>query len=612
MVTTSDGGSSVQDYDLGELYQQLRELDRSDKRLKRQLCHVHKDRSFIQSGDSEHGTLAEGSLTHVSLESLNAQCQTLFSCQELNSGRRETLRNDINICSRPRLRPLTILDMPDEILVRVCECVKGWEPDVLRYGSTFVRSPSNIKNLRLTCWRFCNTSSHLLLPFVRVELKQASVEHLNTVSRHPTISKGVRAVRVVLDYYDYELANDFAHFAEYSAANLGDHADFLECMDSEEFEDRVGNNMETIRKTRQLENSCLSFASGAVDDATFGANPSHRKLLQRAHEEYRSRATDQKQVCESGAFVRIVTAAIGRMPRARRLELREHDGYSAPHWKRTTPPCAGDDDYFLCWMIRPMTWDEGRQWVLGTPHIDLLGLPGAGREAGTFLKSLEINITSLPESHDVLTAEEMRSLSMSVQQLKNIQIKLRGYRMANLTELGHALDTAELQYLRNYIDAVLNTHSIESLSLDLECFLDEDTGPLTDLGSLMTFRLWGNLEEVSWRSVSLYQKDMERFFQQLRKPLKFLHLCGVRLLDGSWAETLEILRTAPTGYEVTLSGPSGAECEDLSEEEINKIFRSQSGDYWGKSEAEDYITGYSRHNPLKPEENDHSDTSSTQ
>ncbi|CAO1601533.1 hypothetical protein XANCAGTX0491_005188 [Xanthoria calcicola] len=297
--------------------------------------------------------------------------------------------------------------------------------DIVRYGATFIRSPSDIKNLRLTCRRFCNTSSHLLLPFVRVELNQASVEHLNTLSRHPTISKGVRAVRLVLDYYDYELANDFALFAEYFAAKMADHAQFLEFMDREEFKDheifkdRDGNSKKIIQKTRQLENFCSSFASGAVDEADYGANPSHRNLLQRAHEAYRSCVTDQKQVCENGAFFRTVAAAINRMPRARRLELREQDGESARR-KSWAPFRAGDDLYFLFWVVRPMSWGEGRVWALGTPHIDLLGLPSAFHEAGTCLKSLNINITLPPELQDALTAEEMRSLSLSVQQLKYI------------------------------------------------------------------------------------------------------------------------------------------------------------------------------------------------
>ncbi|KAL8854317.1 MAG: hypothetical protein Q9221_000803 [Calogaya cf. arnoldii] len=452
-------------------------------------------------------------------------------------------------------------------------------------------------NLRLTCWRLCNTSSQLLLPFVHVELNQTSVDHLNTISQHPTISKGVRTVRVVLDYYDYELADDFMLFAEYSAATLGDLANTWEITISTEFGDQLGVDMESIQKARQLESLCNSFASGAVDDLTIGPIQTTESYFREC-----TRSTGHGQRTRSN-FAQMETL----------LELREDDPENSHPWKITAPLRAGEDDYFLWWMLRRMTWDEGRHWVLGTPHTEILNdLPVAVHDGGIVLRSLFINITSLPQPYELLTAEEMKNLSMGVQHLKNIEIELRGHRLANDAELGYALDTTEWQYLRNYIDAVLNTNSIERHSLDLECFMSENTGPLTDLGSLMTFRSWGNLVEVRWRSVALYQKDMEHFFQQLRKPLKTLDLRSVHILSGSWAEILELLRTAPTGYDVTLSDPSGAECEDLGKEEYTKIFRTESGDYWANNQAKEYIIGDSRHNPLRADKNDQIDTSSIQ
>ncbi|KAL8657334.1 MAG: hypothetical protein Q9226_002008 [Calogaya cf. arnoldii] len=301
--------------------------------------------------------------------------------------------------------------MPVEILVRICECVKGWQPDVLRRGSFYAPTITDIKNLRLACWRLCNTSSHLLLPFVRVELNQTSVDHLNTISRHPTIRKGVRDVRIVLDYYDYKLADDFFLFAEYSAAILGDFADFLDIETSPEFGDQRWTDMESIQKTRCLQETCTSFASGAVDDPTIRANPNNRKLLQRMHEEYRSRATAQKELCTNGKFVGNVAAAISRMPRLGRLELRERDLENSFPWKKKAPLRAGEDDYFPWWMLRRMTWDEGRHWMLGTPHMEILNdLPVAVHDGGIILRSLNINISSLPEAYGLLTAEEIRSL----------------------------------------------------------------------------------------------------------------------------------------------------------------------------------------------------------
>ena len=593
---TADRGVPVLDCALEDLYKQLREIELSDQRLARQIRDLGHYRVMMRSRGSEDDNFI---VTGLSREFLDAQHATLSACQTLHDKFREVLRKDINIRSRPSLRPLTILDMPDEILVQVFEYVKGWTPDARYYTFLYFQGVGEIKNLRLTCWRFCNASSHLLLPLVRVELNTASVAHLDTISKHPTISKGVRAVRVVLDYYDYELANNIWLFAEYSADNLGRRTDFSERLALRKTPGSLESDLEPIRKARELENSWTSFASDTVGDATLTANLRGLQLLQRAHEEYQSRAADQKKLLGNQDFVRSVATAISRMPLATRLEFAEFDCQGG-RYKRTGSFREGDDEYFMWQILLPMTWDLGRKWGLGTPHGHVLvDLPIAVHETGSVLKGLDLEISSLPESHEVLTIAETRKLSTAVQQVKNMHIRMQDYHLAE-SESAHT--PAYLEYCHQYIHALSNTDSIERIFLDLGCFSAEDMRPLTDLGSLMTFRLWENLVDVSWRSVALYQTDLNRFFQLLQKPLQYLHLGSVRLLSGSWSETLEILHSAPTGYHVTLSDPLGAECEDLGKEEKARIFDKPKDDLWATSEAEDYIMGFSSPNPLKADE----------
>ena len=611
MASTPERGSSIKDYNLDELYQQLRELELSDQQLKTQVRELNFYQRRLRYRDAEESTLTEGSATAGLRNFLDAQSTTLSDCQKLLARFRHTLMKDINVCSRPFLRPLTILDMPDEILITVFEYVKSWEPSVRYPTYMYCFGVGEIKNLRLTCRRFCDTSSHLLLPLARIELNSTSVDRFDAISHHPTISKGVRAVRVVLDYYCDELANDFALFAEYSAVNLRDRTDIFESIALNRSDGPSESDTECIRKAREFETSWMSFASGAFSDSTFKADSGHQNLLQRAYEEYQSRAANQKQICENPDFVRSVATAIGRMPLASRLEFREFDTDSIRRRRRTGIATLreGDEDWFLWQMLIPMMWDEGRQWGLGTPHSDLLvDLPRAIHEAGIELQGLDYHISSLPESHIVLTAEEIRSVSMAVQHVKHLTFELQGYRLADSE---HPLDPADLKYLHGYIDAISNTNSIEGISLDLSVFSGRNTPPLTDLGSLMSFRLWENLKKVTWHSTPVHQADVKRFFLQLQKPLQFLYLSGVHLLSGSWAETLDILRAAPTGYYVSLSHPQGAECEDLGVEEKARVFDSPNDQYWRKSRAEKYIMGYCKHNPLKPAEDDQSDTSST-
>ena len=589
-LAIADPGTSIGDCALEDLYQQLREIALSDQRLARQMRNIRHYRVMMRSRGSDDD---EDIVAGFFREFLDEQHATLSACQTLHDKFRKLLRKDINLRSRPSLRPLTILDMPDEILVQVSEYVKGWTPDP-RYG-TFMYSQgvSEIKNLRLTCWRFCNVSSHLLLPLVRVELNSASVARLDTISKHPTISKSVRAVRVVVDYYDYELAKDIALFAEFSAYNLRERTDLTEAMAKD---DSVESNLELIRKSRELENSWTSFAADTVGDAALTANLRGIDLLRRAHDEYRSRTADQTQVYKNGAFVRSVATAIGQMPLATRLEFREFE-FGAGRWKLTGSFREGDDDYYLWQMLLPMRWHVGRQWALGTPHADVLvDLPIAVHETGTMLKGLDLEISSLPDPHESFSPADMRKVSMAVQQVKDMNVHMG---CSYLADSESANNPAYLEYCHQYIGALFNTDSTEDISLDLQCFASEVMPPVTDLGSLMTFRLWENLVAVTWQSVALYQADFKRFFQLLQQPLQYLQLTSVHLLSGSWAETLEILRAGPTGGYVTLSSPRGAECEDLGDEEKARIFKRADYEHWTKSLAEKYIIGYSEHNPLK-------------
>jgi hypothetical protein len=128
-------------------------------------------------------------------------------------------RISVDNVSRPTLRPLKLLEMPDEVLIKIFDYVKGWTGKTAPFYE-LGNIGEDVKNLRLTCRRFCSTSSDLLLRFVRVELNPSSLSQFEEISRHPTISKGVRCVRVVLPLYNATLAQDISTFAQHNAQEL--------------------------------------------------------------------------------------------------------------------------------------------------------------------------------------------------------------------------------------------------------------------------------------------------------------------------------------------------------------------------------------------------------
>ena len=124
------------------------------------------------------------------------------------------IRCDIHKQSRPYLRKLDILDFPNEMLLGIFELVEGCE--ILSFRDAFDVNREDMKNIRLVCRRFCAASSHLLVRNVRVTFNEASLVHLEEVSRHPTIAKGVRSILVTFDLYNRSFL-DFERFISHHA-----------------------------------------------------------------------------------------------------------------------------------------------------------------------------------------------------------------------------------------------------------------------------------------------------------------------------------------------------------------------------------------------------------
>jgi hypothetical protein len=177
------------------------------------------EREFIRASSP----LKNDAIADDELELIQADRERNFESLEPLQQAIEPMKSDIRISvnnvSRPTLRPLKLLDMPDEVLIKIFEDIKGWTGNMAPFYE-LGNMGEDVKNLRLTCRRFCSTSSDLLLRFVRVELNPSSLSQFEEISRHPTISNGVRCVRVVLPLYNATLAQDISTFAQHNAQEL--------------------------------------------------------------------------------------------------------------------------------------------------------------------------------------------------------------------------------------------------------------------------------------------------------------------------------------------------------------------------------------------------------
>ena len=176
---------------------------------------------WIQLRDSTGDPDEAGQLLESLAVFLQAQANQLDATRGTLEDLRDFLRISINKRVRPTLRPLSILNLPDELLIRIFWYVKGGLDDnELYFFDHVVGHVGRVKALRQVCRRFHDTSSHLLLHYVTVDMTGPSIAHLEEISRHPVISKGIRAIQVILCFYDSALAGDIRAFAAYQASRL--------------------------------------------------------------------------------------------------------------------------------------------------------------------------------------------------------------------------------------------------------------------------------------------------------------------------------------------------------------------------------------------------------
>ncbi|KAK4216511.1 hypothetical protein QBC37DRAFT_91562 [Rhypophila decipiens] len=78
-----------------------------------------------------------------------------------------------------------------------------------------------IQSLRLTCRQFYRISSPLLIPSIRIDFRQSSIDRLRHVSNHPLISRGIRSIKIMLDVFSPRLPHP-CFFQRCLGAIMGD------------------------------------------------------------------------------------------------------------------------------------------------------------------------------------------------------------------------------------------------------------------------------------------------------------------------------------------------------------------------------------------------------
>lgn len=514
---------------------------------------------------------------------------------------RDTTRRTINEAVRPFLRPLNILDLPDELLCHVFLYVRE---RMSMYKLAFYELDSGnveqIKKLRLTCKRFCATSSHLLMLTVTVSMNAQSLAHLDRVSRHPTISKGIRTIKICLgDHFDRDVANDVGAFARYQGTKLRN------CIDHWQW--NVQNGLFFFRHlSREFLQKAIGRAvaiADSFDEAVrhgLDETCSEHVLLRTAQECYRQQYESQL-LLQRGHFVQAIVSAMMQMPAATCLSIQDGDNraISSSEWNSTNinPEDLDDLETLRLKLQAPsLSWFKASCYELGSPPVDMVpSILSSVGEAGISLAVLDIDVPT----PDDLSSFSTDQLEPSKSQASSQKLKAFAYRPRDYL----SLSTEAVPLFTGFLFTLFETSSLQRIHLCFD-FMYKRTflgRPTTSMAPILLSRPWPNLKELSFNGPFQFQ-DLRKLVKHIDKDVE-LEWCGF-LMDGSWAEVLDFLRDCRLHATITLGDMNGsiagAEVEECSMEGLDYIF-GEGGltpSLASKSRAVGYLRGWTTRNPV--------------
>lgn len=439
-----------------------------------------------------------------------------------------TLREIFGSLARPLLRPLKIENLPDELLM-----------DIFGY----LRNRAEIKNLRLSCQSLNKTSSHLLMDTMHVSLSPKSLERLGEVSRHPNISKGIRRLVASVDVYNADFARNVESFA-------------MRCiLEVNGLIQNMVQNRVYAMEAISIQHHWSDFAETFTDSYNDGArlNEADVSALFNGWLRYHQLYHEQQMVLRHGRFPRAIASAIGRMPCLEDLVIRD--------WSRSC-----DDEQLRSpstfhklgslvqnptrlveeMMLHTFSWQKARIAGVENPPTSLLyRIPLAIHAAGHSVAHLRFELTP-PHSFQLqIGSSEMARMIQFAQGLKSFKFSA----VAEPTGLWRPSRGAqEHEKLVFFLTSFLKSTKLDSVALDFafeerDCLAENRTH---DPDRTSISPILANLHQprsIHLKNCSITLEELRAFVRLPRKEPAVLGLWYVYLLDGDWADAVELLRS---------------------------------------------------------------------
>lgn len=512
-----------------------------------------------------------------------------------------SLRENFAADSRPLAGKLHLFDLPDELLMKIAEDVRG------NFNSKSDKYPiagiEGIKNLRLTCSRLCDSSSRLLLHRLDVTLTTSSLQHLDAVSHHPTISKGIRSLHIRAGLLHPSPAS---HLESFIAAVLEimreDHREDLNYLHFYADESEIQTNFETsnsaalagheylcevVDKLGKRGGMVRSYINHLDTERSRPDLDQNMAPLRQAYNEYYRLQNNQMALLYNDAFVTGIAQALARMPAVTGLTITDSGGFEL----RSLPTEMSGPIYAsvrkrLC---RCKPWDTEMISLLPQGPVPLLyQLPLALIRAGNRLTALRICLQSITDHRMRLSDELVQDLVSGAGHLQVLDIDCQ------LTVQAFQSESPDGQVSESkLVSLFLNGKNLRSVTLRFGSEPNPRPGEHFSLRPLLAMLPWANLKSISLVNGSFRYREISEHLEKLL-PGTYILLKKVHLLNGLWVDLLDVIR-AKADCKSDVRDPTGDEDEQLNPEYRVLFF----GPNRTKIAATAYIRRQISENPLR-------------
>ncbi|KAB5515520.1 hypothetical protein GE09DRAFT_1294701 [Coniochaeta sp. 2T2.1] len=512
--------------------------------------------------------------------------------------------------------PLHMVDLPLDILYLIFAHFRRSSSDPPRAGTSrrhecryYHPNPdealATIRSARQVCRAFSLVASQFLLPVLRVDLSQASLDRASAVARNSSIAAGVLAVHVGLRYRSSVLADDLKRFTEFAFYGVWLDSDMWDLETPQDLfgADEEGHPYQVNLVRRAWEKiGTESHLNGQVLTGTGQKKlltaADYRRVLYRAHGEYRRKHEEQARLISSGSFVDVLAAAMTEFAGRGGISLifgdtiaGEKQAWWSDEWRHKTKEDLmetwTDGDQLLeylsfthCWStiksrLEPdphhlLDWQRDDKPVESCPpgakHLPakiMSELPIAMHKAGARLRGMKVCVFPKTTGHSSLRPRVSGSrrsaipsapdagwqaLRAACQHLESFDFGNGGDLSVRAIRVSHPDGEAQ-NCINSFFSSVLSSSLLEDVRTSMHSFgLNPEGRPVKDyyhfgpvLGAIPT---WSRIKSLSLSNVAATEMELVQFIGHLGTgQLEHISFHDITLAPGgnwdaarSWAD----------------------------------------------------------------------------